>query len=109
MCVSPEKIIKSVLIVPAGIGNVFPIGSAKMMIPLLKYIRTKDEKYITETALFMSIILCFQQLVLIVLTIILCCGALENRKDSHVCVWMEVYSTNNMNIEYLGDDFNGKK
>lgn len=55
MCVSPAKIIKSVLIVPAGISNAFPIGSAKMMIPLLKYTRTKDEKYITETALFMSI------------------------------------------------------
>lgn len=55
MCVSPEKIIKSVLVVPAGINNAFPISSAKMMIPLLKYIRSKDEKYITETALFMSI------------------------------------------------------
>jgi pimeloyl-ACP methyl ester carboxylesterase len=55
MCVSPKKIIKSTLVVPAGISNAFPISSAKMMIPLLKYIRSKDEKYIKETALFMSI------------------------------------------------------
>lgn len=55
MCVSPEKIIKSVLVVPSGIGNAFPFSSLKMMIPLLRYVRTKDVKYITETALFMSI------------------------------------------------------
>lgn len=55
MCVTPEKVIKSVLLVPSGINNAFPINSAKMMIPLMKYVRTKDDKYIIETALFMAI------------------------------------------------------
>ncbi|MEG0710243.1 MAG: alpha/beta hydrolase [Longicatena sp.] len=55
MCVAPNKVEKSVLIVPSGINNAFPIGSAKMMIPLLKYLRTKDEAYIKQVALFMSI------------------------------------------------------
>lgn len=55
MCVAPNKVEKSVLIVPAGINNAFPIGTAKMMIPLIKYLLTKDETYIKQTALFMSI------------------------------------------------------
>lgn len=55
MCVAPNKVEKSALIVPAGINNAFPIGSAKMMIPLIKYLLTKDEAYIKQTALFMSV------------------------------------------------------
>lgn len=55
MCVAPEKIEKSVLMVPSGIHNAFPISSTKMMIPLIQYLRTKDEKYIVNTALFMCI------------------------------------------------------
>lgn len=55
MCVAPEKIEKSVLVVPSGIKNAVPISSIKMMIPLIKYIVTKKEKYIKETALYMSI------------------------------------------------------
>lgn len=55
MCVAPEKIEKSVLVVPSGISNAIPIGSAKMTVPLIKYNRTHEKKYITETALFMSI------------------------------------------------------
>ncbi|WP_286167155.1 alpha/beta hydrolase [Clostridium sp. D33t1_170424_F3] len=55
MCVAPEKIVKSVLVVPSGINNAFPIGSAKMMLPLLQYVSTKDDKYITRAALYMAI------------------------------------------------------
>lgn len=55
MCVAPEKIEKSVLIVPAGINNAFPINSIKMIIPLIKYCITKKEKYVKETVLFMAI------------------------------------------------------
>ncbi|MBE7105463.1 alpha/beta hydrolase [Bacillus cereus] len=55
MCAGPEKVKKSVLIVPSGINNAFPISTVKIMIPLLKYKLTKKEKYIKETALFMDI------------------------------------------------------
>ncbi|MEQ6357072.1 alpha/beta hydrolase [Lysinibacillus sp. M3] len=55
MCTAPEKVKKSVLIVPSGINNAFPISTVKMMIPLLKYKLTKNEKYIKKTALFMAI------------------------------------------------------
>jgi len=55
MCIAPEKVKKSVLIVPSGINNAFPISTVKMMIPLLKYKLTKKEKYIKKTALFMAI------------------------------------------------------
>lgn len=55
MCVAPKKIDKSVLIVPSGINNALPISSFKMAYPLIKYLLTKKEKYIIETALFMAI------------------------------------------------------
>lgn len=55
MCVAPNKVKKAVLIVPSGINNAFPISSAKMMIPLIKYLITKDQKYIKQTALYMSV------------------------------------------------------
>ncbi|MEK4486378.1 alpha/beta hydrolase [Psychrobacillus sp. FSL H8-0484] len=55
MCNAPEKVEKSVLIVPSGINNAFPISTVKMMMPLLKYKLTKNEKYIKETALFMAL------------------------------------------------------
>lgn len=55
MCVAPEKVEKAVLIVPAGINNAFPISSTKMMIPLIKYCATKNEKYIKQTAMYMSV------------------------------------------------------
>lgn len=55
MCISPEKIEKALLIVPAGINNAFPIASAKMMIPLIQYKLTKKEKYLKKTALYMAL------------------------------------------------------
>lgn len=55
MCVAPNKIKKSVLVVPSGINNALPISSIKMMIPLLKYHCTRNDVYIKQTALLMSI------------------------------------------------------
>lgn len=55
MCVAPEKVRKSVLVVPSGIGNAFPFGSMRMMSPLLRYLRTGEDRYIRETALIMAI------------------------------------------------------
>ena len=54
MCVSPEKVERCVLEVPSGINNAFPISSAKMMIPLIKYIITKNEDFIIKTAMYMT-------------------------------------------------------
>ena len=57
-CVAPEKVKKSVLIVPAGISNALPISSVKMMIPLLQYRMTKKKKYVyTQTEIHFD---CFQ-------------------------------------------------
>lgn len=55
MCVAPQKIDKAVLIVPAGINNAVPISSMKMLIPLLQYRITKQEKYLVKTALYMAL------------------------------------------------------
>ena len=55
MCVAPEKVEKAVLIVPAGINNAVPISSIKMMIPLIKYRITKQEKYLIKTVLYMAL------------------------------------------------------
>lgn len=55
MCVAPEKVEKSVLVVPAGINNAFPISSVKMMVPLLKYCISKREKHLIKTALYMAL------------------------------------------------------
>lgn len=54
MCVAPEKVDKAVLLVPAGISNAIPISSLKMMIPLLQYRITKQEKYMIKTALYIA-------------------------------------------------------
>lgn len=55
ICISPEKVNKAVLIVPAGISNALPISSLKMMIPLLQYCLTKNKKYLIRTALYMAL------------------------------------------------------
>jgi pimeloyl-ACP methyl ester carboxylesterase len=55
MCISPQKVSKAVLIVPAGISNAIPISSLKMMIPLLQYRITKNKKYLIKTALYMAL------------------------------------------------------
>lgn len=55
MCVSPEKVDRSVLIVPSGISNAFPISTAKMLIPLIKYRLTGEREYLIQTCLHMSV------------------------------------------------------
>ena len=55
LCVSPKKVRKAVLVVPAGISNALPISSLKMMIPLLQYRITKNKKYLIRTALYMAL------------------------------------------------------
>ena len=55
MCVSPKKIDKAVLIVPAGINNAFPISSMAMLFPLFQYRITKQQKYLVKTALYMAL------------------------------------------------------
>ncbi len=55
MCVAPEKVEKAVLLVPAGINNAIPVSSMKMMIPLIQYRITKQEKYLIKTALYMAL------------------------------------------------------
>lgn len=55
LCVAPKQVKKAVLLAPAGISNAFPIASAKMMIPLIKYRITQKEKYLINTALYMAL------------------------------------------------------
>lgn len=55
MCVAPQQIEKAVLIVPAGISNAIPVSSLAMLIPLLQYRITRQEKYLTKTALYMAL------------------------------------------------------
>lgn len=55
MCVAPHKIDKAVLIVPAGISNAVPVSSMAMLIPLMQYRITKQEKYLVKTALYMAL------------------------------------------------------
>lgn len=51
MCAAPKKIEKAVFIVPAGINNAVPVSSMAMMIPLLQYRITRQEKYLRKTAM----------------------------------------------------------
>lgn len=55
MSVEPTKVMRSVLVVPAGIHNALPISSLKMMVPLIKYCLTKKDKYMKQTAMYMAI------------------------------------------------------
>lgn len=55
LCAAPEKVSKCALVVPAGIGNALPLGSARMMVPLVKYLCTQKDEYITQAALYMAI------------------------------------------------------
>ena len=55
LCVSPQKVRKAVLVVPAGISNALPISSLKMMIPLIQYRIKKNKKYLIRTALYMAL------------------------------------------------------
>lgn len=54
MCIAPQKVEKAVLLVPAGIENEYTKESAKLLVPMIKYSLSKDEKYVTETAIHMT-------------------------------------------------------
>lgn len=54
LCTAPKKVKRCVLEVPAGIGNALPLSSARMMIPLLRYLKTRADSDIVEAALFMA-------------------------------------------------------
>lgn len=55
MCVSPEKVEKSVLIVPSGISNVSTFHvMINMGIPMMMYIITKNEYWLRKTILLMA-------------------------------------------------------
>lgn len=55
MCVSPEKITKAVLYVPAGIKNAPAINSIKMMIPMILYWITHKQKWLKKCILPMAV------------------------------------------------------
>ncbi len=48
MCIEADKINKSVLLTPSGIKNSYPLCFSTMIIPVIKYIFTKNTKYLTE-------------------------------------------------------------
>lgn len=55
MCIAPSKVERAVLLVPAGINNVLPAETVRMMVPLTRYYLTKDEKYVKEMAMYMAL------------------------------------------------------
>jgi len=59
MCIAPEKVEKSVLVAPAGIAATSALSMIKLMlsvgIPMSKYNKTKDEKWLKEILLPMAI------------------------------------------------------
>lgn len=55
MCVAPKKIKRAVLYVPSGIKNAPATNSMNMMLPMLMYWITKDEKWLKKCMLPMAI------------------------------------------------------
>jgi len=56
MCVAPEKVEKSVLVVPAGIANVSTLSlMVAMGIPMMLYIITKKDKWLKKAILPMAV------------------------------------------------------
>lgn len=55
MCVAPEKIKRAVLYVPSGIKNAPATSSISMMLPMLMYWITRDEKWLKKCMLPMAI------------------------------------------------------
>lgn len=55
MCVSPEKIDKAVLYVPSGIKNAPAIYSMRMMLPMIMYWITHQQKWLEKCILPMAI------------------------------------------------------
>lgn len=55
MCVSPEKISKSVLLVPSAIKNAPAVNSISMMFPMIMYLLTHKRKWFVKCILPMAI------------------------------------------------------
>lgn len=55
MCVAPEKIEKAVLYIPSGIKNAPAINSMSMMIPMIMYWITQEDKWLRKCILPMVI------------------------------------------------------
>ena len=59
MCIAPEKVEKSVLVVPAGIANASIFSMLRLMfsvgIPMSNYIKTKEDKWLKEILLPMAL------------------------------------------------------
>lgn len=55
MCVAPKKIKRAVLYVPSGIKNAPSANSMNMMLPMIMYWITKDEKWLKKCMLPMAI------------------------------------------------------
>jgi pimeloyl-ACP methyl ester carboxylesterase len=56
MCIAPEKVAKSVLIVPAGIAKATTLKAMALTFsPMMKYIKTKDEEWLKKVLLPMAI------------------------------------------------------
>lgn len=55
MCVAPKKIKRAVLYVPSGIKNAPATNSMNMMLPMLMYWITKDEKWLKKCMLPMAL------------------------------------------------------
>lgn len=55
MCVSPEKIEKAVLLVPSGIKNAPAYKLMSMVVPMVMYLATKNEKWLIKCILPMAI------------------------------------------------------
>lgn len=55
MCVSPEKIKRAVLYVPSGIKNAPAINSMSMMIPMIMYWITHEDKWLKKCMLPMAV------------------------------------------------------
>jgi len=56
MCIAPEKVEKSVLVVPAGIAKATTLRAmVSTFSPMMKYIKTKDEEWLKKVLLPMAI------------------------------------------------------
>jgi len=56
MCTAPEKVKKSVLVVPAGIANASMLGAIfSTAIPMNKYIKTREDKWLKDVLLPMAL------------------------------------------------------
>lgn len=55
MCVAPEKVACSALVVPAAIKNALPIKSAQMLLPMIRYWLTHDDRWFVKCLLPMAL------------------------------------------------------